>query len=326
MEQDLILSGYSINALRNELRARQSRQKRITGQEAAQADEWSGTVDESLAKFDTTALSSALVFKQKAIYGVDDRRDYHEFAGELEKRLGESVTALFRETMIRSNGDGTSSLLTVPLSQSQGVCSGERFATQPTGAFCTGFLVGPDVIATAGHCINAANVATVRFVFGFRMTDSTTAALRISDNDIYAGREILGWLLGDSGEDWALVRVDRTVNGRDPLQIRKSGRIPDGASVFVMGHPSGLPLKFADGSEIRDNSPEPFFIANLDTYGGNSGSPVFSSDGMVEGILVRGETDYVMSGSCFVSLVCPTTGCGGEHCTRITEVVEALPA
>ena len=60
-------------------------------------------------------------------------------------------------------------------------------------------------------------------------------------------------------------------------------------------------------------------MANLDTYGGNSGSPVFNAqNNKVEGILVRGETDFVSNGQCNVSLVCPSTGCRGEDVTRAT--------
>jgi hypothetical protein len=63
----------------------------------------------------------------------------------------------------------------------------------------------------------------------------------------------------------------------------------------------GLPQKYAPAAKIRDNS--------LDTCGGNFGSPVFNAtDYKVEGILVRGENDFVSDGTCYVSLVCPTTG------------------
>jgi hypothetical protein len=77
---------------------------------------------------------------------------------------------------------------------------------------------------------------------------------------------------------------------------------------------------------VRDNTPVPFFAANLDTYGGNSGSPVFNAtSGTVEGILVRGENDFVSNGSCYVSLVCPTTGCRGEDVTRSTVWSSKVP-
>ncbi len=48
---------------------------------------------------------------------------------------------------------------------------------------------------------------------------------------------------------------------------------------------------------------DPWLIANLDTYGGNSGSAVFNADGLVEDILVRGARDYVLDvvNGCFRS-------------------------
>jgi hypothetical protein len=78
----------------------------------------------------------------------------------------------------------------------------------------------------------------------------------------------------------------------------------------------------------RPVEPTPaFFVANLDTYGGNSGSPVFNSEThKVEGILVRGETDFTTIGACTVSMRCPNTGCRGEDCTRITEFAHLIPS
>ena len=73
-----------------------------------------------------------------------------------------------------------------------------------------------------------------------------------------------------------------------------------------MGHPSGLPLKYADGARVFETEND-YFSTNLDTFGGNSGSPVFNADTLeVEGILVRGDTDYVMD---FES--------NGERCMKV---------
>src|SRR3712207_7230060 len=63
---------------------------------------------------------------------------------------------------------------------------------------------------------------------------------------------------------------------------------------------SGLPTKIADGARVvRANAS--FFEADLDTFGGNSGSPVFDArTNTVLGLLVRGATDYRARGSCNV--------------------------
>jgi len=192
--------------------------------------------------------------------------------------------------------------------------------SQPTGCFCSGFLVAPDVVATAGHCVKGpADLANTRFVFGFHMVDANNARTSFSADDVYAGSRLIGRQLAGDGTDWSLVRLDRPVVRRKPVKIRTRGKIGSKQALFVIGHPCGLPQKYAPGAQVRDNTPAPYFVANLDTYGGNSGSPVFNAgNATVEGILVRGENDFVTNGSCYVSLVCPSTGCRGEDVTRST--------
>jgi len=54
-----------------------------------------------------------------------------------------------------------------------------------------------------------------------------------------------------------------------------------------------------------------FFDANLDTFGGNSGSPVFDArTNAVVGILVRGADDYREEGGCDVVNTLPGAGAG----------------
>lgn len=81
-----------------------------------------------------------------------------------------------------------------------------------------------------------------------------------------------------------------------------------------------MALKVAENAFVRYNSNSSCITCNLDIYGGNSGSPIFNSETHeVEGILVRGETDFEASGNCNVSLICPTTSCRGEDITRTIE-------
>jgi hypothetical protein len=279
----------------------------------------------NLKEYDEASIANALKSNQKVIYGTDDRADVFQLPSGPNLDDVDSVVALFRRGDITDNGNGTSTLQTQNFGIARNLCTGERFRDQPTGAFCSGFLVAPNIIATAGHCVDANNVANTRFVFGFRMRDATTAETIINNGEIYSGVAVIGRQLDGNGADWSLVRIDRSVPNHRIARIRLTGQIGDTQALHVIGHPSGLPTKFAAGAAVRNNQPNAFFVANLDTYGGNSGSPVFNNDTHeVEGILVRGETDFVSQGNCNVSLVCPTSGCRGEDCTRTTEFAHLI--
>lgn len=333
----LDITTFDPELLLQELRARESR-----AVAAGEADAWpcdcgappitkrgiDGFVESvaGLQDFDTGEIIDALRDLEKVIYGTDDRQDMFAVTDASLLRDADSVVALIDAADISNNGDGTSTLNGQTLGIRRNLCGTEPFRDQPSIAFCSGFLVDPSMIATAAHCVDSSNLATIRFVFGFQMQNATTAVTRIANSEVYRGIRILGRNIGTAGTDWAVVQLDRPVLNHRYVTIRRSGKVPDGAGVHVIGHPSGLPKKYAGNAVIRDNTPGRYFVANLDTYGGNSGSPVFHiSAHRVEGILVRGETDYVMNGNCRVSLVCPANGCRGEDCTRTTEFSSLVP-
>lgn len=273
-----------------------------------------------LERLPTRDLARLAKSRQRAIYGVDNRKDLYQVKSSAVRAAANAVVALVKTGDLKRRSDGTYALTTESYAEVYQLCGSEPFASQPLGCFCSGFLVAPDVIATAGHCVKSArDLAGIRFVFGFRLTGASKVRTAFPPDDVYAGAAVIGRQLGDDGTDWALVRLDRAVVGRKPVRFRKEGRARTGQSLYVIGHPCGLPQKYAPGATIRHNSPKSYFVANLDTYGGNSGSPVFDSKThRVEGILVRGETDFVSNGNCYVSMVCPTTGCRGEDVTRAT--------
>jgi hypothetical protein len=319
MENIQKLKEMPVNELLQELRAREAKTGETTLTVSAEPSE-------GLRAFDDETIVKVLKDKQKVIYDRDDRVDVCDLPTGPDLDDVDSVVALFRASKVVDNGDGTSELRINNFGAAQNLCEGERFRNQPAGAFCSGFLVAPDIIATAGHCVDAGNVTNVCFVFGFRMRDSETAETTINNSEIYRGTELIGREEVGSGPDWALVRIDRPVTNHRIVRIRRNGKVSETQNLHVIGHPTGLPTKFAGGASVRKNEEDAFFVANLDTYGGNSGSPVFNSETHeVEGILVRGETDFVRQGTCNVSLVCPSTGCRGEDCTRTTEFQQLVP-
>lgn len=322
------LKDWTADELVAELRRRERGQavKAVAGARSAHAPT-RGARGSDLATISTGDLARAAKDRQRVIYGVDNRKDLYQVTSAKVKKSAASVVALVKKSDLTRQPDGSFVLATSSFQADYQLCGSEPFVNQPLGCFCSGFLVAPDVVATAGHCVKSAqDLAGIRFVFGFRMNDAQSARTAFPADDVYTGAGLIGRQLAADSTDWALVRLDRPVTGRAPVPVRTSGKISGSARLFVIGHPCGLPQKYAPGARVRDNSPAPYFVANLDTYGGNSGSPVFNaSNYKAEGILVRGENDFVSNGTCQVSLVCPSTGCRGEDVTRATVWAAKVP-
>lgn len=258
------------------------------------------------------------------IYGEDNRLEDYQ-ASEALKALAASTVALVKSSSLVARSDGYQ-LLGSKYGDSYQLCSSEPFREQTSGAFCSGSLVGPDLIMTAGHCITSqADCRDVRFVFDFALIEPGVEKRNFTQAEVYACQEIVARAERGNGADYAIIRLDRKVVSRDALKVRRSGVVGKGDSLIVIGHPAGIPRKIAGGASVRSVSSE-HFVANLDTYGGNSGSAVFNSrTNEIEGILVRGDTDFTWAGSCSVSNRCADGECRGEDVTRIDQVVEFIP-
>lgn len=260
----------------------------------------------------------------KVIYGVDNRVDVYESKNVLHKKLAVSTAAMIPNSALTENGN----IITVNggTLESDGICADAKFAKQQTAAMCSGFLVGADLLVTAGHCIESMDdCQNNSWVFNYSNETSVKNVFEISKNDVYKCSEIVSRTLDSStDDDFALIKLDRQ-SDRAPLSFRTSGKIADNAKLVVIGHPSGLPTKISAGANVRGNSNKYYFQSNLDTFGGNSGSAVFdTTSGLVEGILVRGERDYVIDSvmNCYRPKICKMNECRGEDVTRITNIKE----
>ncbi len=257
----------------------------------------------------------------KVIYGADDRLDIYQVTDAKLLKLADSTVGLFQGYDVKIEGD-KARLVTESYAQSYGLCKEEPFYEQATGAFCSGSLVAPDIIMTAGHCVKTAeDCKAMKFVFGFAIKVKGVLPETVPANDVYGCSELIGREQVGAGADWALVRLDRKVPNHEPLKYNTKDTVKNGDPLVVIGHPAGLPTKVAGGATVRDASPKGYYVANLDTYGGNSGSAVFNArTGVIEGILVRGETDYVYKNGCRVSNVCASNGCRGEDVTKLSAI------
>jgi len=272
----------------------------------------------------------------KVVYGEDDRKDVFEVTDEQQLALAGSVFCIVPASLLQDNGDGTYTAITSDYTVgNRPACPGEPFADQPTWPSCSGVLVGDDIVATAGHCFTrASEIANFRYVFGFELLSPATPETVLDESQVYRPVEVIGRELAQSGfDDWAVLRLDREVTapGAVPVPVRRTGTVPEGTLVGMIGYPWGLPKKIAFGANtvVKNNVPSTHFEANVDAFGGNSGSPVFNQvTGELEGLLVRGNQDFVIDGNCFRSnQLSDANGEGGrfEDVTKVTEFAELIP-
>jgi V8-like Glu-specific endopeptidase len=152
---------------------------------------------------------------------------------------------------------------------------------------CSAVLVSPDTILTAAHCVraNASGCVPDKFVFDYAEGNTTL----ITADNVYSCAEIKyrAYEPRESGEDLAIIRLDRAVIGRTPVKIAE--HLPgDGEAITMIGYPAGLPRKLVNDSEFLGVGPANVsFRHNLDTFSGNSGGPIFNAKDELIGILVR---------------------------------------
>lgn len=278
-----------------------------------------------------TALLFSIVFSlqlsanTKIIYGDDNRVDVIDSTNSMYVELSRSTAAMIPASSLRSIGGGISKVLGKSLEE-RGICSAERFSEQLSGANCSGFLVGENLLVTAGHCITGqSSCDSYKWVFDYKISTPGQTQMNVEDTALYSCKRIINRSLDSrTQDDWALIELDRNVTDRRVLDYRRSGKISVGEDLVVIGHPTGLPTKIADGAYVKSLAGT-YFSANLDTYGGNSGSAVFNANtGVIEGILVRGATDYVYDRTqgCTISNVVNNDSGRGEDVTFITNITE----
>lgn len=265
----------------------------------------------------------------KTIYGNDDRIDVYEETDPAILAMADAACVVVQINELTDNGDGTYTLSTSAWNSQDGfpLCTDEPYYGQLRIGFCSGFLVGPDIVATAGHCVDENDIGTVAFLFGFDQIDATTPpATVVPADDVYFLAGIIDRI--DSGDlDHAVVRLDRNVVGHNPVPIRRDGLVGNSDPLVMIGHPVVLPKKIADGAVVKDNlGSTGYFTSNLDAYGGNSGSMVFNPNtSVVEGVLVRGNSDFFFDGSCSRSIVLPDDNGTYEEVSKATTFAASVP-
>jgi V8-like Glu-specific endopeptidase len=294
------------------------------------------TPNEELRHLDTWELAKIIMYKTmecvddtvRGSWYEDNRMDVCMLPEGEVKNNARSVVAICLQEGIIETDNRTSLLRVEPYKTQFNLCLNEPFRNQPIamGRLGTGFLVKQNVIATAAHCVSEASLPRLRFVFGYKMEDSSTAATQVPNRNIYRGTEIIKRVYYPHPDmsDWALVELDREVVGRSPLTLSEKALSPE-QEIYVLGHPLGLPMKYGPGGIVKEIK-DTYFSAALDVYSGNSGSPVFDSKTHnVVGIMAKGDNqDFRWTGKGWMTVVYPTPEFRSQEpqCTRTSEFID----
>jgi len=273
----------------------------------------------------------------KVIYGQDDRQEPYTITSDNILKLIQADVAIVFKDDLTQNVDGNWRLTSSyyyyyqNCGDSSELCSDEPFLGQRLAPFCSGFLIANNDntsrIATAGHCVSYAGCDQMAFIFDYYLPNSLTDSpqvVSIPEDNVFFCANFQYQL--DSASDWGVVELDRYVPNREALPLRQSGEVDEGTPLIMVGHPSGLPAKVDDGASVKTLH-STYFSANTDSYGGNSGSMVVNTmTWEVEGILVRGNKDFVYdaaNGCCRSNVCSDETGCPDfEDITKVSEIVK----
>lgn len=258
----------------------------------------------------------------RGVFGKDDRKDVTDAEG-IEDFVRATATMIHKRNLVINDagnylfyGTTLRDRLTKRY-ESNNFHKNVKFLDQPTIANCTGFLIGPDILVTAGHCIDNINDAK-NYVWVFDYTNE----LDFIKSTVYKGKKYIvvnpknvyhvsefidGYFGEDEYDDWSVLRLDRK-SERAPYRFRTSGEVQLNSKINTIGSPTGLPLKFADNAKVMGVSEKKYFKTDIDVFPGNSGGPAFAKYGFLEGIIVMtsavatsdGDTsaDYIFDKNC----------------------------
>lgn len=263
-------------------------------------------------------------FSPSVIYGEDDRKELTAIENPKVRELSKSVALLTKTSDVLATEDGFR-LRYRSLREEYGLCADERFASQPAVGHCSAFLVRADIIISAGHCLYNSSCKDTAVIFGYHAEQDKFPYF--AHDKVYFCKQVVRYRINSlSGEDYAIMRLDRPVRERKPLPLQTDADLSRGDKLYVIGHPLGLPLKISDQASVRENSRKKFFTTNADTYDVSSGSPVMNATThLVEGVLTRGNSDFKRDNGCRRSRICKDNDCDGEDVVRSSVLAKYIP-
>ena len=254
-------------------------------------------------------------------YGNDDRVQIEGSPDPRALGWSRAAAVMGYASALLDRGDGFLSAQAPTLGERYGLCSDERFVTEPSFGFCSAFLIEPDVVVTAGHCIDSDTCGNVAFVFDFQEGGASADIARIPRDRVYSCASILARENEWAGRDYAVVRLDRSVSDRAPLRVQSEAP-PVSAGVALLGFPHGVLAKIDTAGRVVDRGPIRI-VTSLDSFKAHSGAAVLDlASGRVFAVHVAGsDANFESDGACSRPVGCAHVTLGGAECIGSIEVL-----
>lgn len=257
------------------------------------------------------------------VYGVSEESAIHDMRAQTIK-LATAILVRDADWFTQNNRK---------LSDAYRFCSTPPFySEQRTLGHCSGTLVGPDLILTAGHCVQSeSDCESMSIAFDYIDPLSPESLKQRSDLKYRCQRMVIHRtpILGIISPDYALIQLDRNVVGRTPIELKSFNSSSDTIQAF--GHPHGLPLKISTGymSASRDKNPDKgfYYEASMLAAPGLSGAGIYNSAYELIGILVRGGAPYntddaLPRSRCYIPIKCTANSCPWIHIQKLDSILE----
>jgi Trypsin-like peptidase domain len=237
----------------------------------------------------------------------DDRREPFTTPGvpAAMQRHAARTCYLIGATAIASRRTGRVRLHHEGYGSANSLCADEPFREQPVvverqgaipGDFgYTGYLVGPDRVLTCWHGWEYFSGRAQLAIFGYALHPGGAAATELPASQVLAvaaypaDRPPPAAAPGSCSGDWVVLRLEHPVTHLGELASPRLATPRPGRSVYALGHPRGLPLKLAADGVVL-GATDGALRTNLDTFVGNSGSPIFDADShALVGLVIEGQ-------------------------------------
>lgn len=248
-------------------------------------------------------LFSSNIVIADGVYGEDDRTEVMN-SSELLQELAKSVGFMMNKEKYSSFLQAGLIVPEITFQNERKLCADEKFAEQPSLEGCTGFLIAPNLLLTAGHCVAFESYPCEDFVWVFDYKKNKVQDAFLNEAEFAYCKEVKALGFDPLKKmDYAIIELTENL---DRPTLKLSQKTPrQGDRLVTIGHPNGLPQKVTDNGFVL-NVDKNFFgnkvfqiVHNLDLFTGNSGSPIIDErSGEVIAIATSGEEDFELDGNC----------------------------